>query len=463
MNRVVLSLATTLAALASLTAPAVVLADLPTQVNGSVVPSLAPMLQPVIPAIVNIMATGRSVLGEDPFSENAPPSSEEEGETSLKSKHKEFVSAGSGVIVDAKEGYILTNAHLIEKAKSVTVTLNDGRHFKAKLIGSDPDSDVAVLKIEATDLVALPLGDSDKLQVGDFVVAIGNPFDLNQTVTSGIVSAVERTDLRIEGYENFIQTDASINPGNSGGALVNLKGELVGINTAILSPYGGNVGIGFAIPTNMAKIIMDQLVQYGNLGRGMVGVMIQTLTPELANAIGQPTAKGAVVTNVTPHSPASKVGIQTGDIIQKINGNAVVTAGQVRNNIGLQRANSKFEIEFLRQNKTMKVSLTSVDPEAYVKDNHAQNPFFYGVVMKDFDAQVPSFGRVTGVQALQLADNSPAWQAGLRPGDVVLSINNKPAENLTNLLTIANQEKSQVLLNIFRTNGSMFIVVKKSA
>lgn len=433
-------------------------AQLPQELNGQQVPSLAPMLEKVRPAVVNVLASGKT---GNPKEALLDPQDAKEGEQGPKPKTKPFESIGSGVIVDANNGYILTNSHLIHQATSITVTLHDGRHFKAKLIGSDPASDIAVLQINPVKLTALPLGDSNDLRVGDFVVAIGNPYGLNETVTSGIVSALERSDLGIEGYEDFIQTDASINPGNSGGALVNLNGELVGINTAILAPNGGNIGIGFAIPTNMAKSLMDQLVQYGKLGRGIVGVMIQSLSPELANALDVPGATGAVVTNVSPMSPADKAGIKSGDIIQQINNKTITKAGQVRNTIGLMRAGTEVQLKILRHGKSLFVKLKSADPENYKQQLNAKHPFLNGVVMKSFDADIPGFGRVQGVQAVHITENSPAWQAGLRPGDVIMAANQKNVANLDDLEHRAMVKNSTLLLNIFRGTGTMFVIVQK--
>ena len=279
-------------------------------------PSLAPLIERVTPAVVNVSVRGavaakRNRLPDDPrfrpFFDTPPPTP------------REFQAVGSGVIVDAEAGYVLTNSHVIANAEEIGVTLRDGRHFEAKRIGSDPESDVAVIQIPAEGLIALPRGDSDALRVGDYVVAIGNPFGLQNTVTAGIVSAKGRAGLGIEGYEDFIQTDASINPGNSGGALITLAGELVGINTAIIGPGGGNVGIGFAIPINMAESLMAQLIAHGEIRRGVIGIRIQDMTPDLAEAFGVESASGAVIANVVSDSPAEVAGLTSGDIIVAVN------------------------------------------------------------------------------------------------------------------------------------------------
>ena len=302
---------------------------------GGVVPSLAPMLNPVTPGVVNIAVKGReriqNPLLQDPFFRRFFGA--QQGQQS----YAETQATGSGVIVDAAEGYVLTNAHVIENETSITVTTKDNRKFAAKLVGRDAATDVAVLKISSDHLTAVPLGDSDKLQVGDFVVAIGNPFGLGQTVTSGIVSALGRSGLGIEGYEDFIQTDASINPGNSGGALVDLRGNLVGINTAILAPGGGNVGIGFAVPINMARRVMDQLIHYGEVKRGRIGISIQDLTPDLAQAMNVKRTDGAVIAKVEPGSAADHAGLRTGDLVVAANGVPVHSGTQLYTAIGLTR------------------------------------------------------------------------------------------------------------------------------
>jgi Do/DeqQ family serine protease len=311
--------------------------------TGGVVPSLAPMLTNITPGVVNIAVKGQvreqNPLLQDPFFRrffNLPQGQGYED--------RETQAAGSGVIVDAAQGYVLTNAHVVENETSITVTTKDNHKYSAKLVGRDADTDVAVLKIEAGHLTAVPLGDSDKLQVGDFVVAIGNPFGLGQTVTSGIVSALGRSGLGIEGYEDFIQTDASVNPGNSGGALVDLHGNLVGINTAILAPGGGNVGIGFAVPISMARRVMDQLIQYGEVKRGRVGVEIQDLTPDLAQAMNTTRISGAVIARVEPGSAADHAGLKSGDLIVSANGVAVRDGAQLRNTIGLSRIGDEVKL-----------------------------------------------------------------------------------------------------------------------
>jgi Do/DeqQ family serine protease len=311
--------------------------------TGGVVPSLAPMLTNITSGVVNIAVKGQvreqNPLLQDPFFRrffNIPQGQGYE--------ERETQATGSGVIVDAAQGYVLTNAHVVENQTSITVTTKDNHKYPAKLVGRDAATDVAVLKIEPGHLTAVPLGDSDKLQVGDFVVAIGNPFGLGQTVTSGIVSALGRSGLGIEGYEDFIQTDASINPGNSGGALVDLHGQLIGINTAIVAPGGTNVGIGFAVPISMARRVMDQLVQYGEVKRGRIGVSIQDLTPDLAQAMNTTRTIGAVIARVEPGSAADRAGLKTGDLVITANGVAVRDGTQLRNTIGLSRIGDEVKL-----------------------------------------------------------------------------------------------------------------------
>ena len=320
--------------------------------------TIAPLLKEVTPAVVNIAVRGhvrvQNPLLNDPFFRrffNVPEGAIEQ----------EFQAAGSGVVIDAARGYVITNHHVINNADQIMVTLKDRRRFKAKLVGSDPATDVALLKINADHLTALKLGDSDKLQVGDFVVAIGNPFALGQTVTSGIISALGRGGLNADGYEDFIQTDASINPGNSGGALIDMQGELIGINSAILAPNGGNVGIGFAVPINMAKSVVDQLLRYGSIQRGRLGVSIQDLTPDLAESLHIGQSAGAMIANIVPGSPAARAGLKSGDVIVGINGHPVRSASDLRNRVGLMRVGTPVELAVLRGGRRFTVS-TKVAP-----------------------------------------------------------------------------------------------------
>ncbi|MGE0153863.1 MAG: Do family serine endopeptidase [Reyranellaceae bacterium] len=322
-------------------------------------PSLAPLVKTVTPAVVNIsvvstMRVEENPLYRDPFFRrffNVPD----------QPQAQQRQAAGSGVIVDAGRGYVMTNNHVVARADKIAVTLKDGRTLNAKLIGTDPGTDIAVLQIPAENLTALPLGDSGQLEVGDYVVAIGNPFGLGQTVTSGIVSALGRSGLRIEGYEDFIQTDASINPGNSGGALVDLRGRLVGINTAIIAPSGGNVGIGFAVPINMARAVFDQLVEYGKVQRGRVGVQVQDVTPEIAAAIGMKQPTGALIARVEPNSPAAKAGLKQGDVVLEVNGTTVRNSSDLRNRIGLVRIGEKVDVTYRRNEDERSTSMRVAD------------------------------------------------------------------------------------------------------
>ena len=347
-------------------------AGVPPAVGDTPLPSLAPMIRKVSPAIVNIATRGTihergagNPLLDDPFFRrffDAVPDP--------RAHDRPFQSAGSGVIFDARNGYILTNAHVIESATEITVTLQDGRDLKAQIVGSDAPSDVAVLRVKAEGLSQIALGDSSKSEVGDFVVAIGNPFGLQHTVTSGIISGLSRSGINPDGYEDFIQTDASINPGNSGGALVNLRGELIGINTAILSRSGGNMGIGFAIPVNMARSVMEQLVRYGAVHRGQLGVNMSTVTPAIAHSLGLSDTSGALVTQVVEGSAAERAGIHNGDVITAVNGHAVKSNSELRNTIGLLRVGDKLEIGLLRDGKPLHVTAQLAESA----DGAAQTP-----------------------------------------------------------------------------------------
>jgi Do/DeqQ family serine protease len=332
-------------------------AALPPAVGETPMPTLAPMIKRVSPAVVNIATRGtvrerspQNPLLEDPFFRRFFDIPD------MGPRERQFQSAGSGVIFDAKNGYIVTNAHVVDNATEITVTLQDGRDLTGTVVGSDVPSDVAVLKVPPDALTQVALGDSTHLEVGDFVVAIGNPFGLQHTVTSGIVSGLGRSGINPDGYEDFIQTDASINPGNSGGALVNLRGQLVGINSAILSRSGGNIGIGFAIPVNMARSIMDQLLKYGSVKRGLLGVSIYSLTPDTAKSLDIVGTTGVLVSQVTEGSAAAKAGIKAGDVITSINDQTIKSNSELRNAIGLSRVGDKLDVALIRDRKPMHVT-----------------------------------------------------------------------------------------------------------
>lgn len=420
--------------------------------------SLAPMLDVVTPAVVNISTRGfvkerANPLLSDPFFRrffNLPD----------QPRQRETQSLGSGVVVDARKGYIITNAHVIEGADEITVTLRDRRNLKAKLVGLDKETDVAVIQVKADKLTAVDFADSDRLRVGDFVVAIGNPFGLGQTVTSGIVSALGRSGLGIEGYEDFIQTDASINPGNSGGALVNLKGELVGINTAILSPGGGgNVGIGFAIPVNMARDIMDQLISFGEVKRGRLGVVIQDLTPDLASAFGIRSKEGAVVSQIEDGSPAARAGLKPGDVIVAVNGRPVAGSADLRNVIGLLRVGQKVEIEVVRNGKTRRLQAVITEQQVVAVAGDKISKRFRGAEFSM--SEVISGGeRSELIQVRKVKRNSNAYQAGLREGDIIVSVNRRYVRNFDEFKQALSQSRRGILMNIQRGDGGLFLLIQ---
>jgi serine protease Do/serine protease DegQ len=434
-------------------------AALPTAIDTQPLPTLAPMLEQVTPAVVNIATIGHVRLQQNPLLND--PFFRRFFNVPNQPSERQTQSLGSGVIIDAGRGYVLTNHHVIDKADKIRVMLHDGRQFDAKLIGADPESDVAVIQIPAERLTAVVRADSDRLRVGDFVVAIGNPFGLGQTVTSGIVSALGRTGLGIEGYEDFIQTDASINPGNSGGALVNLRGELVGLNTAIIAPGGGNVGIGFAIPTNMAHAIMEQLVTYGEIKRGQLGITAQDLTPELAQAFGLNQQRGTVVTEVTTGSPAAVAGVQVGDIITHFNDRPTASSTDVRNRVGLLRIGEKVSIDILRGGQQRRIQAVIQAPQFSYIDGAQIAPQLAGAQLSDIQEGMPEFGRLEGVLISQIESNSPAGLTGLRPGDLLVSVNRTPIKNTQALTQAAKQRGSSgLLLNVRRGGSNMFLLIQ---
>ncbi len=422
-------------------------------------PTLAPLIEKVAPAVVNIAVMSKvpaqeNPLLQDPFFRhffNVPDQMPE----------RKQMAAGSGVIVDASKGYIITNNHVVKGATDITVTLKDQRSFTAKLVGTDPETDVALLKIDADHLTALQLGNSDNLKVGDYVVAIGNPFGLGQTVTSGIVSALGRTGLNIEGYENFIQTDASINPGNSGGALITYDGKLIGINTAIIGPAGGNVGIGFAIPVNMVHSVMDQIAKYGSVKRGRIGVAIQDVTPDVAKAMSLDVDHGAVVQAVQPDTPAAKAGLKAGDVIVSVDGAPVRNASELRNRVGLMRIGTELSLGVIRNEQQMTVKTTVGEPRETETAAKVEGPgaaaHLAGASFKDVPAGGPNSGH--GVQVADVEQGSPAWQYGLRKGDVITDVNRQRIRNFQQFKEIVNSGAPVLALNVQRGDSTLFIVV----
>ena len=435
-----------------------VYAAIPAKVDNQEVPSLAPMLDKITPAVVNIATEGRIELRQNPLF--ADPFFRRFFNIPDQPIERRTQSLGSGVIVDAKRGLVLTNNHVIANADQITVTLRDGRQLEAKIIGSDPETDVAVIRIPADHLTEVKPADSDHLRVGDFVVAIGNPFGLGQTVTSGIVSALSRSGLGIEGYEDFIQTDASINPGNSGGALVNLRGELVGINTAIFSQSGGNIGIGFAIPINLARHIMDQLVEKGEVERGFIGIQVQDLTPDLAEAFGLKNLNGAVVNSVLPGSPADKAGMKPGDIIVGIAGKPVRNGHDAANQIGLTPVGDKVPFDVLRNGTKLRLTATVASDQEAGSVAQAVNPLLQGVVVKDMERDNPYYGRLPGVVVKDVDRGNTAWRSGLRSGDIITSVNHVAVHDLKEFVLVSGKQQGNLLLRIVRGNAAAFLVIK---
>ncbi|UPG89513.1 Do family serine endopeptidase [Luteibacter aegosomaticola] len=428
-------------------------AAIPPAVDGQPVPSLAPMLAKVTPAVVNISTKTRIRTQGAYF--NDPLFAQLFGQGIPRERVEQ--SLGSGVVVDAAKGYILTNNHVVGGSDDITVTLQDGRDFKAKLIGTDPDTDVAVLQIPAERLQALPVADSAQLRVGDFVVAVGDPFGLGQTATSGMVSALNRTGLG-KGIQNFIQTDASINPGNSGGALVNLRGELVGINSMIFTPSGGNVGIGFAIPTDLATGVMKQLLAYGKVRRGNLGVEVQDITPRIASALGLKDTQGAVVTGVTAGSPADGAGLQTGDVLTAIDGKPVRSAQEVRNTEGLLPVGSSVKLSVQREGKPRDVTASIEAAKLATVEGGKVDKRLSGVVLTDLTPEQKQAG-LYGVALSNVQPGSAAYQAGLRDGDVVAAIGQRRVPGVKGLPTTGTLGGRQLLLTVVRDDAVYYAVL----
>jgi serine protease Do/serine protease DegQ len=414
---------------------------------------LAPIIEPVMPAVVNVSVKGhvqRNLGGplDDPIFRrffNIPDQTE----------RREFENAGSGVIVDAERGYVLTNSHVVDDAENISVTLSDDREFDAHLVGKDPETDIAVIEIAPESLTAVPLGESDALQVGDFVIAIGNPFRLGHTVTSGIVSAVGRSGLGIEGYEDFIQTDASINPGNSGGALLDLRGTLVGINTAIVGPSGGNVGIGFAIPISMARSVMEQLVNNGKVERGQLGILVQDLTPDVAEAMGASVTHGAVVAQVMKNSAAEHAGIRAGDVIEAVDGQNIRNGADLRNKIGLKDVGQTVRLSVIRDGEHLVREVTLAAKSVGKLEGATLDERLAGATF----GAVPD-NESMGVSVVDVARDSRAYAAGLRSDDIVTAVNRQPIESVDDFEEAVQSAGDALLLNVRRGDAVLFIVIR---
>lgn len=426
-------------------------AALPFAVAGQPLPSLAPILEQVTPAVVNISVSGTKVSQQQIpeafryfFGPNGPDSQQQA---------QPFQGLGSGVIIDAKRGYILTNNHVIADADNIKVMLKDGHEYEAKLIGADKNSDIALLQIKAENLVAIKFADSDKLRVGDFTIAIGNPFGLGQTVTSGIVSALGRTGLQLENLENFIQTDAAINSGNSGGALVDLRGELIGINTAILGPNGGNVGIGFAIPANMANNLVQQIIEHGEVRRGLLGVAGQELTADLAKAFDIDVQYGAFINQVTPDSAAAEAGLVAGDIIVSVNNNKIRSFSELRARIGSLGPNKKITLGIVRDGKKIIVTAKLKPADNQLANASNLHPSLKG-------ATLVSTEKNKGVMISDVQARSIAAVSGLQKGDIIIGVNKDQINNLAQLRKLLTEDKTTLALNIQRGEQLLFLVLR---
>ena len=450
-----------LASVVTLVPVCVCAATLPAAVDGQPMPSLAPMLQRVTPAVVNISTKTRVPVRDAYFDD--PMMRQFFGLPAAPSRERVEQSLGSGVIVNAAKGYVLTNNHVVGGADDITVTLQDGRTFKGKLVGADPDTDVAVVQIPAQNLTALPLADSSKLRVGDYVVAVGEPFGLSETVTAGIVSALSRSglggpDSASSGYQNFIQTDASINPGNSGGALVNLRGELVGINTMIFSPSGGNVGIGFAIPSNLTSSVMAQLLAHGKVERGSLGMQTQAITPRIAQLLKLEDDKGVVVTGVNPGSAAEHAGLQPGDVLTTLNGKPLHNEQELRNTEGLLPLGSTVQLGVLRDGHSRQVSATLAAEKLASIDGGQLDPRLAGVRFTELSQSQRNQGWY-GAAISAVQPGSRAARAGLSTDDMLIGVGNQRITSLRMLGGLAGVHPRQLVLVVADADGSRYVVV----
>ncbi|ENN5714756.1 serine endoprotease DegQ [Enterobacter hormaechei] len=438
----------------SLSASFPVSAALPSQVPGQeAIPSLAPMLEKVLPAVVSVQVEGtarqsqripeelKKYFGEDAPDQQAQP----------------FEGLGSGVIIDAAKGYILTNNHVISQADKIIVQLNDGREFDAKLIGGDDQSDIALLQVQnPSNLTQIAIADSDKLRVGDFAVAVGNPFGLGQTATSGIVSALGRSGLNLEGLENFIQTDASINRGNSGGALLNLNGELIGINTAILAPGGGSIGIGFAIPSNMAKTLSQQLIQFGEVKRGLLGIKGMEMSADIAKAFKLNVQRGAFVSEVLPNSGSAKAGVKSGDVIVSLNDKPLSSFAELRSRIATTEPGAKVKLGLIREGKPLTVEVTLDKSTSSSASAEQISPALQGATLSDGQLK----NGTKGISVTTVEKSSPAAQAGLHQDDVIVGVNRTRVQSIAEMRKVLESKPAVIALQIIRGNDTLYILLR---
>lgn len=422
--------------------------------NNESMPTLAPMIERTSPGIVSISVQGTKV------SEQAVPEMFRYffGAPNEQRRERPFRGLGSGVIINATDGLVVTNSHVVENAETIIVTLSDGREIEAEKLGEDKQSDVALLKIDADDLVEVPLADSNALRVGDFVVAIGNPFGLSQTVTSGIVSALGRSGLNIGGYEDYIQTDAAINRGNSGGALVDLKGRLVGINTAIFGPNGGNVGIGFAIPSNMMKQLVDQIIEFGEVRRGLLGILGNDVDASLAEAVNSDVNVGAFINEVQPDSAADKAGLLPGDIIIELDGSKIDSFSELRAKVASMGAGAEIDLKVVRQGERLEFPVTLGDAGASTVSAEEIHPAFEG---STFSGGSNDAG-VQGIIVEDITRGSPAARSGLKQDDVIVSANRQRVTTVGELKAVIEQANDTVALEIVRGNQRLFLVLRQN-
>ncbi|MCX5574281.1 serine endoprotease DegQ [Enterobacter sp. E-TC7] len=429
-------------------------AALPSQVPGqAAIPSLAPMLEKVLPAVVSVQVEGTAVQ-----SQRVPEELKKYfGDESPNQQAQPFEGLGSGVIIDAAKGYILTNNHVISQADKISVQLNDGREFDAKLIGGDDQSDIALLQVQnPSNLTQIAIADSDKLRVGDFAVAVGNPFGLGQTATSGIISALGRSGLNLEGLENFIQTDASINRGNSGGALLNLNGELIGINTAILAPGGGSIGIGFAIPSNMAKTLAQQLIQFGEVKRGLLGIKGMEMSADIAKAFNINVQRGAFVSEVLPNSGSAKAGIKSGDVIVSLNDKPLSSFAELRSRIATTEPGAKVKLGLIRDGKPLNVEVTLDKSTSSSASAELIAPALQGATLSDGQLK----DGTKGIRLDTVEKSSPAAQAGLHQEDVIIGVNRNRVQSIAELRKVLESKPAVIALQVMRGNESIYILLR---